>query len=373
MDRQLLTYLTNHAAILVFHLDSRGLIVGANSRARKLTGLDPVGKDFREVLVDFSGSFTLDDALADEKPRLLNFITSGGLPQTYTVRFTPADDGILAIGELDQDEIEDLRKSMLRLNNEMANLTRELQKKNIELNKLNELKNHFLGMAAHDLRSPLSIVETYSDFLTEELSSQLGEEHLNFLTIIKSTSSFMRGLIDNLLDISMIESGKLDLDRSVQDPCMLIRKNIGLNAVLAARKQIAIALDVRNAIPELSLDADRIIQVMNNLISNAVKFSPQGGAVAVTISHEGGRVTVSVSDNGPGIPREEQRKLFQPFGRTSVKAAGGEKSTGLGLLIARKIINAHGGEMSLESEPGRGSVFSFSLPVRHNEHAGGTQ
>lgn len=250
-----------------------------------------------------------------------------------------------------------------KLNNELANLQRELAKKNAELEKLNEEKNRFLGMAAHDLRNPLYAIQMYSEFLMTETSSQLSDEHRSFIEIIHSSSHFMLQLVNDLLDVAKIESGKLELDASPTDLVALIEKNAAMNNVLASRKKIAVVAHINGPIPMVSIDSSKIEQTMNNLISNAVKFSKPGTNVSVELSSGEGEVIISVRDEGPGIPEEEIGKLFRPFGRISVKATAGEDSTGLGLAIVKKIINGHNGNIWVESKPGEGSTFFISLPA----------
>ena len=244
-NNYLSSYIMDKASVLVIYFDRKGLIVEANSYAQSITGLNLKGEIFNKVLVDFSGSFTIDDFIFDEdKVYMFNVVTASGLPETYYFRFKKEGDLVLVIGELDHSEITELRKNMVTLNNELGNLTRELHKSNAELKKLDILKNRFLGMAAHDLRSPLAIIESYSSFLMDELAGTLNSEHEQFLDIIKSTSSFMAGLIDNTLDISMIEAGKLELNWNACNPVELLEKNIQLNRILADKKNIKIGFIV---------------------------------------------------------------------------------------------------------------------------------
>ncbi len=252
---------------------------------------------------------------------------------------------------------------MTRLNNELANAQRELAKKNFELERLNRLKTQFLGMAAHDLRTPIGHILAYSGFLRDEAASVLNGEQLEFLATIQSSSEFMLHLIDDFLDVSAIESGHLNLDRSLANPRQLLEHNISLNSVLAHKKSIRIQLQIEGELPVVSFDEEKIAQVLNNLISNAVKFSKQGATVVVRAVAEDGGVRIEVRDQGPGIPEAERGKLFQPFGKTSVRGTAGEKSTGLGLAIARKIVEDHGGRIQVESQVGVGSVFAFTLPA----------
>jgi signal transduction histidine kinase len=256
-----------------------------------------------------------------------------------------------------------LYDELSRLNNEMANLQREVAKKNAELERLNALKDQFLGMAAHDLRTPLSIIMGYSDFLLDDLSDLLDPEHERFLSIIRSSSEFMLHLVDDLLDVVTIESGKLELDRQPTDLAALVERNVALNRLLAAKKQIELHLHCDAELPLLMIDGPKFEQVLNNLLSNAIKYSYPGSAVGILVSRQADHVLVSVADHGQGIPQDELDKLFRWFGRTRVKGTVGEQSTGLGLAIAHRIVLEHGGRIWVESQAGHGSTFRVSLPL----------
>ncbi len=256
---------------------------------------------------------------------------------------------------------------LTRLNNELTNLQRELAKKNVELAHLNEQKNHFLGMAAHDLRNPLGAIQMYSEFLLEEAVGDLSDEHYEFLSNIHAASQFMLRLVEDLLDIATIESGELNLNLWPTDLMALITKNVNLNKVLASRKDITLVLHAEGEFPDLLIDAAKIEQVFNNLLSNAVKFSYPGSTVDVAVTQVKDNVQIAVTDEGQGIPEEELDKLFKPFGRTTVQSTGGEKSSGLGLAIARKIVEGHGGNITVESEVGKGTTFFVSLPLEMKE------
>ena len=248
-----------------------------------------------------------------------------------------------------------------RLNNEMANLQREMAKKNVELGKLDAQKNRLLGMAVHDLRSPLGVISIYAQFLEAETALS-GEQHA-FVTTIKEMSDFMVRLINDLLDVTIFESGQLKLARLPADLAAVISANVALNRVLAARKDIALEFDPPSAAPGLTFDALKIQQVLNNLIGNAIKFSHRGTRVKIRLYPDGAMMTVAVQDQGQGIPAEELHKLFLPFSKASVRSTAGEESTGLGLAIVRQIIEGHGGRIWVESVVGTGSTFFFTLPL----------
>ncbi len=257
-----------------------------------------------------------------------------------------------------------LYEDLSQLNNELATLQREMAKKNIELEQVNALKNELLGMAAHDLRNPLGVIQNYSDFLEADAGPQLSDEHRAFIATIKRTSRFMLGLVDDLLDVTTIEAGRLTLDRQPSDLGRLLADNVTLNRTLAARKNISIALATSvQPLPMVTLDAHRIEQVLNNLIGNAMKFSPPGSHVAVSAEATADSVTIRVTDQGPGIPAADLPNLFKPFTKATARGTAGEKSTGLGLAIVGKVVAAHGGRIWVESEVGKGASFVVSLPT----------
>ena len=177
----------------------------------------------------------------------------------------------------------------------------------------------------------------------------------------------MLKLINDLLDVAKIESGRLDLELATGDLCGQIEENLTMNRMLAEKKGIRLDFAPECGVPLFRFDPGKIEQVLNNLISNAIKFSAPGTAVTVQASRVNDSVVVSVRDHGQGIPAEELDKLFKPFGKTTVRSTAGEKSTGLGLAICRKIVEGHGGRIWAESEVGKGSTFSFSLPAASDE------
>lgn len=249
-----------------------------------------------------------------------------------------------------------------RLNNELGVIQRKLTKKNLELERLNKLKNEFLGMAAHDLRNPLGIILSYSQFLLEDTKASLSPDKEEIVSTIRNSSQFMLGLVNDLLDIATIESGELRLNQEPTDLNRLVGQVATLNRVLAAQKEITIQYISTETIPTLILDGQKLVQVLNNLLSNAVKYSPPKSTVHIRVNKTPDGVIVTVKDEGQGIPLSEMDKLFKPFSVTSVRSTAGEKSTGLGLAISRRIIEGHGGKIWVESEVGHGSTFGFSLP-----------
>ena len=244
----------------------------------------------------------------------------------------------------------------------LKDLITKYVKAETELKQLNELKNKFLGMAAHDLRNPLGAILNYSQFIKED--EDLDAETQNeFIENIYSASNNMLTILNDLLDISQIESGKINLKIKPDNLNQLISSRVKLGQAISQAKGIEITTQL-GELQEIPFDSDRLGQVLDNFISNAIKFSPSGTAIQVRSGAHNGKVKVEVRDQGPGIPEEEIGKLFGEFQKLSAQPTGGEKSTGLGLAIVKKIVEAHNGEIGVESIFGQGSTFFFKIPVK---------
>lgn len=357
-------FLKEQAALIFLETDRNWNIESANKYAENLFGDSLQGKNILQFIVDLSGGLKMDEFLdRPQKKHMLSVNTSSGLPQTYYFTFRTEGEKILVFGESNSMEVEELRNSFLQLNQDLNNLTRELQKKNVQLKKLNDQKNEFIGMAAHDLRNPIAVIMGYSEFILEEAEGRLDQAHVEFIRIILSSSEFMLKMLNDLLDIAKIESGKLNLNKSPVKLDKIINSNVSLNRVIAGKKDIRIVVDIFEQLPEVYADADKMEQVLNNLLSNAIKFSNSGTLITVSSFRAKDEITVAVKDQGQGIPKDEQKQLFKPFSRLSVKSTGGERSTGLGLTITKKIIIGHGGKIWVESQENVGTTFYFTIPL----------
>jgi len=260
-------------------------------------------------------------------------------------------------------EKERLKKQNLQLMKDLAQKNRELEHSNQELMALNLQKNKFLGIAAHDLRGPIGGIMGLSDVLLEQTMGRLSEDQMQFVTMIRSVSKGMLDLLDDLLDVSVIESGKLEIQPIKDNLRTLVESRIAISRFAADKKQIRIHADIP-PIPPFPFDAKRIAQVFDNYMSNAIKFSPLHSNIYVTMAEEGNMIRVSVRDEGPGISEQDQSKLFGEFQKLSARPTGGETSTGLGLAIVKKIIEAHSGKIEVQSKSGQGATFSFLIPSR---------
>lgn len=240
----------------------------------------------------------------------------------------------------------------------------ELAEKNKLLAQLNSDKNALLGMAADDLRNTIGVVMQLSHFILEDFDDKVPAEVSKCVTIINNSGSFMLDFVNNLMDVAKIEEGKLTLAEEDIDLVELIRMNLEINSEMATKKNIEIDFQPETDELLLTVDPDKIEQVLNNLLSNAVKYSVNGTKVIVSLKEEDGNVKLDVVDEGKGIPESEHDKLFRPFQKTSVSGTAGEMSTGLGLFIAKKMIEAHKGDITFESKVGQGTTFHVQFPVK---------
>ncbi len=249
------------------------------------------------------------------------------------------------------------------LNDELKKKNDELHRLNVELGHLNEQKNQWIGMVAHDLRSPLTVVMGVGDLLMLQAKNELTEKQFKYLERMKTSSLYMLNLINNLLDVKMVESGNLSLEVDEADLVALVRQSVELNNFLAEAKGITINFTHEGAIPRLRLDPAKMEQVVNNVLSNAVKYSEGGRNVWVNLETGPSEVMISVRDEGLGIPPEDLEHIFNAFEKGSTKPTAGEKSLGLGLAIVKKVVEGHGGSIRVESQVGTGSTFDISLPI----------
>jgi signal transduction histidine kinase len=238
---------------------------------------------------------------------------------------------------------------------------------NSNLKALNEEKNKFIGIAAHDLRSPISGIYSLSDLLINEYKNNVSPKVLELLNLIRTMSNNTIIVLQNLLDVSKIESGKVELKLMTQDYISFIRHQIFLNQILAKHKNISISLQSRIDSIMINFDNHYFSEAIDNFLSNAIKYSYNNSEIIVKISlPDDKHLLTEVIDKGKGIEEGEQQKLFNYFQKTSTRPTGGEISTGLGLAIAKKIITLHNGEIGVKSVLDQGSNFYFTLPIQNN-------
>ena len=217
-------------------------------------------------------------------------------------------------------------------------------------------------MCAHDLRNPLTSIMGFNDLMLNEAQGKLSEGLKKYIGIIQTSSQKMLVMVNSFLDISVIESGKLELKLSKGSIKSLIEEQIETSQFLADKKNITIQASLDDT-SEMFFDKFRISQVLDNIIGNAIKYSPRGSTIHIMLDEMDGHIRVRVRDEGPGISEEDQTKLFQEYHRLKSQPTGGEKSTGLGLAITKKIVDYHKGRIEIESQPGKGSTFILTFPA----------
>ena len=250
-----------------------------------------------------------------------------------------------------------------RAEERMQRLHQEVTEKNSELHEINELKSKFLGIAAHDLRGPLATTQMAASLIKKSINEGDNAKATKFVEIIEHQARGMKSLIDDFLDVTRIENGKLELDKTEADYIKFVEESIELERIVSEKRRIRIDVKVEGDIPKISFDRKRMWQVINNLVGNAIKYSHDDSVIDVEIKKTDGIVKTRVIDYGRGIPKEEGRKLFKEFQVTSIKPENDEIQTGLGLAIAKKIVKLHGGKIGFRSELNKGSTFYFTLPA----------
>ena len=232
------------------------------------------------------------------------------------------------------------------------------------LRELDQMKIDYIGHLSHELRTPLTAIKEASSMLQEGLFAAAPERERELQGLIRQECERLIRSVNRLLDFSMMESGMMPL--SVQEAGLLpiVEKNLQRFSPLAQRKNIALQFEIPPQLPRLRMDTEKIEMVLENLLSNALKFTPDGGRITITARHRADAhcVEVAVSDTGRGIPESGIQEVFEKFRRVD-DGKGAVRGTGLGLAIVKHIINAHGGHVWAESEFGKGSTFTFSLPA----------
>jgi len=250
----------------------------------------------------------------------------------------------------------------VRLFQEIQNKNRQLEVANERLQELDRLKSDFVANVSHELRTPLTAIKGAIDLLLREVAGPLNEKQTHYLARVRSNTHRLAGLINDVLDLSMIEEGKIEPQAERVSLAGLVHEVVETLKPLATEKEIVL----QATIPESSLlvwaDRDKITQILTNLIGNAVKFISTGGRVAVSAIIDGEWVRVLVADNGPGIPLDEKDRVFEKFYQVAEPGGAKPKGTGLGLAISKALVELHGGKIWVESELNHGSTFYLTVP-----------
>jgi signal transduction histidine kinase len=253
-------------------------------------------------------------------------------------------------------ELEEKREEL-----EQAN--RHLNDANAKLRELSEMKDDFLALTTHDLRSPLTIISGVISFFTSGRLGELSPEQQNMVAMIERNTQSLIELVNDLLDASKLESGTMRLDIDSIDLRSVLDELRETMEPLAKEKGIKLAEILPADLPPVKADRAKLRRILLNLVSNAVKFTENGGRVDLRAETEGAFARISVTDTGVGIAPQDVERLFDKYQQARSRATRGEKGTGLGLYITRQLVELHGGEITVESENGKGSTFAFTLPL----------
>jgi PAS domain S-box-containing protein len=230
-----------------------------------------------------------------------------------------------------------------------------------EAKRATEGRDQVLGVVSHDLRNPLSAIAMCAKVLRDDDGQMAPEERESLLTTIVQSADWMNRLIQDLLDVASIETGRLSLERARQAAPALVTQTVRMFEVEAHQRGVRLTASTPEELPPLHVDASRIVQVLGNLLNNALKFTPDGGRIDIGAEARGGNVVFFVADSGPGIPFADQPRVFDRYWHA--RRTANKRGTGLGLSIAKGIVEAHGGRIWIESTPGEGAKFLFTIPV----------
>jgi len=247
-----------------------------------------------------------------------------------------------------------------------ARLFREIEDKSRQLEIASQHKSEFLANMSHELRTPLNAIIGFSEVLSEKMFGELNEKQEEYSKDIHASGQHLLSLINDILDLSKIEAGRMELELSDFHLPTALDSALTLVRERAGRRSIALHTNIDNRLGQIQADERKVRQVVLNLLSNAIKFTPEGGRIELRATPQDGLVEVSVSDTGVGIAPEDQEAVFEEFrqvGTADKKVEG----TGLGLTLCRKFVELHGGRIWVKSELGVGSTFTFTIPVHRGE------
>jgi signal transduction histidine kinase len=254
-----------------------------------------------------------------------------------------------------------------QLNQQLNEANRELNEANAKLRELSEMKEEFLALTTHDLRSPLTVISGVISFFTSGRLGELSPEQKNMVAMMERNTQSLIELVNDLLDASKLESGTMRLEIASINLRGVIDELRESMEPMAKEKGIEMVEHLPTDLPPVEADRAKLRRILLNLLSNALKFTRKGGRVEIRAERQqedDRRVRISVSDTGVGIAPEDVARLFDKYEQARSRATRGEKGTGLGLYITRQLVELHDGRINVESELGKGSTFSFTLPIK---------
>ncbi|HUA36626.1 MAG TPA: PAS domain S-box protein [Candidatus Binataceae bacterium] len=354
--------------------DSNGIVTGANQRMCTLTG-----RSREELIGTRFADQTKDPVRADEALRRVlgegtladcELAIRGGGDAAAVVSCNAtilrgADDRIRGVFVAARDI-----SARKRLEDELRRKNDELEERNRQVQEANRLKSEFLANMSHELRTPLNAIIGFSELIFDGKAGALSDDQREYLADILTSGRHLLALINDVLDLSKVEAGKMEFLPERVELAAVAAEVRDILRSLAGKKRIAISTEVDRAIGPVTIDPGRLKQVLYNFLSNALKFTPDGGKVTIRIMPAGETdFTLEVEDTGIGISHEDLTRLFVEFQQLDASTAKKYQGTGLGLALTKRIVEAQGGEIGARSEPGRGSVFSARLARTHRPKA----
>jgi len=318
-----------------------GNIMMANPAAEKLLGTQ------RQAII----GQTLKDSLKEEH----SLVLSGGSPESIKeIEVAGKDEETRRVLRSSNAVVEDQDGRTIGMVSVLSDITK--------MKEVEQLKSDFVANVSHELRSPLAAIQKNLSLILDQTAGETNANQNEFLSLAKDNVERLTRLINDLLDLSKIEAGKMELKKAKTDLKALVRNAVTAFTGWFKEKGITARLDVPNTPLDLEIDVDKITQVMNNLLSNALKFTPAKGEIRIALNAAAGPIEVSVTDTGIGIAPKDVQRIFNKFEQASANHPVGTNGTGLGLPLAKQIVEKHGGSMRVTSEIGKGSTFTFTLP-----------
>jgi signal transduction histidine kinase len=271
--------------------------------------------------------------------------------------------GEIAAGDFSKQVIVPNRDEFGELAADLNRMSAELGRLYTQIEMANQHKSEFLANMSHELRTPLNAIIGFSEVLLERMFGELNDKQEDYLRDIHSSGNHLLSLINDILDLSKIEAGRMELEPSTFDLSASIASALTLVRERALNHGIALGQQVDPAVGEVIADERKIRQVLLNLLSNAVKFTPDGGRVDVIAHCSDSNAVIAVRDTGIGIAADDQAAVFEEFRQVGSDSVRKQEGTGLGLALARKFVELHGGRIWLESQPGKGTTFTFTIPL----------
>jgi len=326
-------------------VDAGGKVIMMNPAAEKLLGVSGKDKVGKSVLAD----------LKDE--HLVSLTKGSPGKEGKEIELVSQQDDTKRVLRASSAVIEDENGQTVGMVSVLSDITKQKE--------LDRMKENFVASVSHELRTPLVAIDKSISLILDKNAGTITPTQEQFLTIAERNLKRLSLLVNDLLDLSKMEAGKMELKTQPAAIDKVIGESAAALKAWSETKSITIEKKIQEGLPEVKVDQNKIIQVLNNLIGNAIKFTPEGGLIVVEakLSSQGNKLEVSVSDNGLGIAQDDLRKVFDKFYQAGERTPSDINGTGIGLAIAREIVELHGGKIRAESEKGAGAKFTFTLPI----------